>query len=93
MYKKAMFDPLLAAIAAADGPQDFPARVGTSAAALRDLAVARLAANDTLRDICEVLRDPDATDSVFGRGKLLTDDDVTVISLFLERNAKQTWLE
>lgn len=84
---------LLAAIAAAVGPRDFPARIGTSATALRDLAAARLRARVFLRVVCDALRVPDAADDVDGNLKSFDANDARIIAYFLERSARRKVLE
>lgn len=77
---------LMAIIAASSGPTDFPARIGTTAAALSDIAGARFQANSNLLALCQNLEA--STSSLLDGGRQnLGDDDARVLSFFLAANS------
>lgn len=76
---------LLAAIAAANGPRDFPFRIDTTATALRDLAANRIAANGNLRAVCDALRDPEAVADVTASEESFAAEDAQIIAFFVEK--------
>lgn len=81
---------LLSAIAAATGAAGYPARIRTTAAALRNLAAARLGAGgNALHRLCSELRDPAATGNIDADSESFTDDDAKVIGFFLARNTSR----
>lgn len=82
-------DLLLDAIAGATGRQDFPARIGLTAAALRRIARSRFRANAGLRVVCGKLQEPDGMFDVDGTDEAFTDADAQVVAFFLQGNAKR----
>lgn len=98
-------DALLAAIAAADGPRDFPARIGMTAAALREQAATRLAtagSGATVLATCRALLNGEVASSsaaaaadggVAATGKLLTEEDARIIAFCLARSDRPAGLE
>lgn len=84
---------LVALIAAATLPTDFPARVEVSAEALAALAEARFVHNTKLLTFCEVLHYHTTATLLDARQSQLTDDDAVVLAFFLSRNSALCRLE
>lgn len=88
-----MTDALVAAIRAASGGNELPARIGTTADDLASLAASRCEANPALADLCNALhsgRDDAVCD---GDGHGFGDDDAKVIAFFLARSRTARSLE
>lgn len=81
---------LLAVIAAATGPTDYPVRIGMTASTLEALARTRLGSGvNELHSICSDLYGS-ATGGLSYRNKMFGDDDTKIIGFFLGRNTMRT---
>lgn len=84
---------LLAALADATGPDDFPACMRMAADTLCDLARTRFSNSPALVQICTALHDSHAAEAVRGVRQNFTDEDATIIAFFLARNTTRTHLK
>lgn len=84
---------LVSIILAANGTDDFPARIGTNASALGAVAETRFEANENLLPICQTLEASEDTGKYRGSNKGFDDDDTRVIGFFLAGNTALRRLE
>lgn len=78
---------LVAIILAADGTDQYPARIGTSAEALSAQADSRFDANPAVLSLCQALEADSTTGSLYdASSSSLTSEDAEVFSFFLENN-------
>lgn len=78
---------LLSAIFAATGPQEFPAAINVTAAALGRQAEERFAAKPSVLDLCKDLYHNDGGRYFASVDENLVDADFEVIAFFLARDA------
>lgn len=81
---------LLAAIALASGPQDYPARIGMTNTTLHDLARELMDSGSYVLEICSDLYDTSSTDPFRVLYYDVTDDDAKVIGFFLATATRRT---
>ena len=81
----ASINELAARILRANGVGEFPARIGTTAPALADLARARMVANPNLFVLCQSL-DASTDDRHSAKAAAFTNDDAKIIGFFLANN-------
>lgn len=84
---------LLALVATAIGPADYPARIGLTAATLESIASERMQQGSPLHEICAALHDSSSSAEVLGRGQNFTFQDARVIGFFLARSTKRAFVE
>lgn len=80
---------LLAVIAAATGTEDYPARIGMTAAALRDLAAAHIGKRVDLHCLINHATAARFRDSALG---MFTEDDIKVIGCLLATTKRHAFL-
>lgn len=76
---------LAGVIVAATGPQDFPAAIGKTAAALGTQAKERFAADPDLLRECSYLYQNTYQTSLYMRSRTITDVNLEVLAFFLAR--------
>lgn len=88
-------EALVAKVAAATGPRNFPARIGLTAAALADTAEARFAekrGNMQTLGICRTLAESREAGRTDGSRKGLCDEDAQVVAFFLAESTSASRL-
>lgn len=88
-----MIGALLAAIANATGPTDYPARLNMTASELEAKARVRFNVSTDLVLICQDLQDNFNTGTFNGSSKLYNHEDGLIIGFFLGRNSKRAGLQ